>query len=217
MVIFRHPQSLHVPRGLTYHIANTLVSGRYCIRNEQQCGLIHIWPCLSCQRSWLPFTPDCKFWVKLFWDIIVIQTPLLTMVVFISCLLKDTYCIDLTNFIPSILTYMQFYSHSVQWGGGKRRGGGVLIIGLLFIYKASYILVPRVFPTRSSLGDVCPSRGWTCRPDKSEQSECRHLSSKVRQLTGPNTVLFRDDLYTDRLFGSGSIMPSCYALFPRTK
>ena len=98
----------------------------------------------------------------------------------------------------------------------RGRREGVLSIGLLFIYKASYILVPRVFPTRSSLGDVCPSRGWTCRPDKRGQSECRHSSLKVRQLTGPNTVLFRDDLYTDRLFGSGSIMPSCYALFPRT-
>ena len=120
----RDPQSLHAQRGVTYHIANALVSGRYCIQSEQQGGLTHIWPCLSCQRSWLPFTPDCKFCVKIFWDIIVIQTPLLTMAVFISCLLKDTYCIDLTNFIPSILTYMQFYSHSVQWGGGKRRGGG---------------------------------------------------------------------------------------------
>ena len=127
---FRHPQSLHPRWGLTYHIANTLVSGRYCIQNEQQGGLTHIWPCLSCQRSWLPFTPDCKFCVKLFWDIIVIQTPLLTMAVFISCLLKDTYCIDLTNFIPSILTYMQFYLHSVQWGRGD--GGSWLLAYCLF-------------------------------------------------------------------------------------
>ena len=35
-------QSLHARRGLTYHIANTFVSGRYCIRNEQQGGLAHI-------------------------------------------------------------------------------------------------------------------------------------------------------------------------------
>ena len=83
--------------------------------------------------------------------------------VVISCLLKDTHCTDLTNFIPSI-------THEV---------------GLV-------------------------------EPDKSEQSEWRHLSSKVRQFTAPNTVLPRDDLYTDRLFGSGSIKPSYYALFPRT-
>ena len=146
-VDLRDPQSLHAQRGVTYHIANTLVSGRYCIQSEQQGGLTHIWPCLSCQRSWLPFTPDCKFCVKLFWDIIVIQTPLLTMAVFISCLLKDTYCIDLTNFIPSILTYMQFYSHSVQWGGGN--GGGSWLLAyclftrLLVSSSPGYFLLAR--------------------------------------------------------------------------
>ena len=41
------------------------------------------------------------------------------------------------------------------------------------------------------------------------------MSSNVRQLTGPNTVLSRDDLYTDRLYGSCSKKPSCYEFFPR--
>ena len=103
---------------------------RSLLHPKRTTGFTHIWPCLSCQRSWLPFTPDCKFCVKLFWDIIVIQTPLLTMAVFISCLLKHTYCIDLTNFIPSILTYMQFYLHSVKWGGGD--GGSWLLAYCLF-------------------------------------------------------------------------------------
>ena len=134
----RDPQSLHAQRGVTYHIANTLLSGRYCNQSEQQGGLTHIWPCLSFQR--LPFTPDCKFCVKIFWDIIVIQTPLLTMAVFISCLLKDTYCIDLTNFIPSILTYMQFYLHSVKWGGGD--GGSWLLKYWPIVYLQGF-LYPR--------------------------------------------------------------------------
>ena len=38
----RDPQSLHAQRGLTYHIASTLVSGRYCIQSEQRGGLTHI-------------------------------------------------------------------------------------------------------------------------------------------------------------------------------
>ena len=42
------------------------------------------------------------------------------------------------------------------------------------------------------------------------------MSSNVRQLTGQhNTVLSRDDLYTDRLYGSCSKKPSCYEFFPR--
>ena len=38
----RDPQSLHAQRRVTYHIANSLVSGRYCIQSEQQDGLTHI-------------------------------------------------------------------------------------------------------------------------------------------------------------------------------